>query len=75
MRGPKAALNYLRARERLLGPGTRGAEKASGQEPGGLREQKVYVLVDGFQGWQYTYGEDERLTEGYSKELWQDEDY
>lgn len=35
-------------------------------------EQKVYVLDRGFVGWQEAYGTDERLTEGYRKELWQD---
>ncbi|RFU31112.1 hypothetical protein B7463_g5220, partial [Scytalidium lignicola] len=34
--------------------------------------QKVYVLEGGFVGWQELYGEDERLTEGYSRELWKD---
>ena len=35
-------------------------------------EQTVYVLDRGFVGWQEVYGEDERLTEEYRKELWQD---
>ncbi|TQS34017.1 hypothetical protein Golomagni_05617 [Golovinomyces magnicellulatus] len=35
-------------------------------------EQEVYVLDKGFTGWQEEFGEDERLTEGYRKELWQD---
>jgi len=35
-------------------------------------EQKVYVLENGFQGWQAVYGGDKRLTEGYRKELWSD---
>jgi hypothetical protein len=37
-----------------------------------VKEQKVYVLDRGFVGWQERFGEDERLTEGYSKELWKD---
>lgn len=35
-------------------------------------EQEVYVLDKGFTGWQEEFGTDERLTEGYRKELWQD---
>lgn len=34
--------------------------------------QKVFVLDRGFVGWQEAFGLDERLTEGYSKELWRD---
>lgn len=37
-------------------------------------EQKVYVLQDGFQGWQEKYGEDEMLTEGFRPEIWREED-
>lgn len=36
------------------------------------KEQKVYVLDRGFVGWQEVYGEDERLTEGYVKDIWKD---
>jgi rhodanese-related sulfurtransferase len=36
------------------------------------RTQKVYVLENGFVGWQETYGTDERLTTAYNKELWKD---
>jgi hypothetical protein len=36
------------------------------------KEQKVYVLDRGFMRWQELYGEDERLTEGYVKEIWKD---
>jgi rhodanese-related sulfurtransferase len=38
----------------------------------GTQGQKVYVLDRGFVGWQEAYGEDERLTDGYRKELWKD---
>jgi hypothetical protein len=41
-------------------------------EQEGKKEQKVYVLDKGFVGWQDLYGEDERLTEGYVKEIWKD---
>lgn len=40
----------------------------------GKAEQKVFILDQGFVGWQEKYGEDERLTEGYSKALWMDYD-
>ncbi|KAI9152108.1 phosphatase-like protein [Paramyrothecium foliicola] len=64
-RGPSAALKYLRQRDTLLKTLADGETAA--------RDQKVYVLDHGFTGWQRTYGPDERLTEGYSKELWEDE--
>ncbi|CRK40619.1 hypothetical protein BN1723_004868 [Verticillium longisporum] len=60
-RGPSAALKYLRERDQML----------RRENPAELANQTVYVLDLGFSGWQQTYGEDERLTEGYSKELWQ----
>ncbi|KAI1326125.1 Rhodanese-like protein [Xylariaceae sp. FL0255] len=62
-RGPAAALRYLREREAASGKGNAGGEK---------KKQTVYVLDRGFVGWQEVYGNDERLTEGYRKELWED---
>jgi Cdc25 family phosphatase len=59
-RGPFAALKYLRERDGLLA--------SLGEEP--PAEQEVYLLEQGFTGWQEVYGEDERLTEGFRKELW-----
>ncbi|KAM0248556.1 hypothetical protein ACHAQJ_009405 [Trichoderma viride] len=59
-RGPFAALKYLRERDGLLA--------SLGEEPS--TEQEVYLLEQGFTGWQEVYGEDERLTEGFRKELW-----
>lgn len=56
-RGPSAALRYARERERTLGP-------QSGQT------QEVYVLDGGFVKWQEAYGKDERLTEGYVEDIW-----
>ncbi|KHN99815.1 Rhodanese-like protein [Metarhizium album ARSEF 1941] len=62
-RGPSAALKYLRERDGLLGsPG--GGKKIGTQ-------QEVYVLDRGFVGWQQAYGSDERLTEGYVKDIWE----
>lgn len=63
-RGPGAALRYIREREDNL--------RAQGGTP--KDKQVVYVLDLGFSGWQQTYAEDERLTEGYRKELWGDGD-
>lgn len=61
-RGPSAALRYLRERDEAL--------RALGETP--AEGQTVYVLDRGFSGWQEVYGEDERLTDGYHKELWAD---
>jgi rhodanese-related sulfurtransferase len=60
VRGPSAALKYVRERQRLLG-------KESGNQ-----EQRVCVLEGGFTMWQARYGEDVSLTEGYVKDIWQD---
>ena len=78
-RGPSAALRYLREKERL-DPGKvevveegEGVEK-SGEEETGEREEKaqrVYVLKGGFTEWQEKYGEDQKLTEGYQKDIWE----
>lgn len=94
MRGPGAALRYLRERDRLLGAGAKIAGQAKmkrGDEAGQdaaadedgewedieesdkeRKEQKVYILDEGFTGWVQKYGEDSRLTAGYRKELWKD---
>ncbi|KAK2476355.1 hypothetical protein H9L39_11579, partial [Fusarium oxysporum f. sp. albedinis] len=61
-RGPSAALKYVRERDGLL--------KSMGEDPKGESGQDVFVLDRGFSGWQEVYGEDERLTEGYVKDLW-----
>jgi rhodanese-related sulfurtransferase len=34
--------------------------------------QEVMVLDRGFVGWQEEFGRDERITEGYRKELWEE---
>ncbi|KAI0854701.1 Rhodanese-like protein [Xylaria cubensis] len=67
-RGPSAALRYLRAREADATTDANGKENGSEKK----NKQKVYVLDRGFTGWQEVYGTDERLTEGYRKELWED---
>ncbi len=79
-RGPAAALRYIRERDRLKAAGEGSAPAAAGASGEGVgeegkvegKEQKVYVLDQGFVGWQEVYGTDERLTEGYRKELWED---
>ena len=58
-RGPSAALRYVRERQRLL-----GAQEGKGQE--------IYVLDGGFTMWQAKFGEDEKLTEGYVRDIWMD---
>ncbi|KAF4946407.1 hypothetical protein FGADI_11232 [Fusarium gaditjirri] len=63
LRGPSAALKYLRERDGLL--------KSMGEDPKGESGQDVFVLDRGFSGWQEVYGEDERLTEAYVKDLWE----
>lgn len=59
-RGPSAALRYLR--ERMA---------AADSDKPGQDQQEVLVLDGGFTTWQEKYGPDERLTEGYRKELWE----
>ncbi|KAI0903672.1 Rhodanese-like protein [Ustulina deusta] len=66
-RGPSAALQYLREKEATAS----GSGGAKSTESGEKKAQKVYVLDRGFVGWQEVYGLDERLTEGYRKELWE----
>ncbi|KAK4251370.1 Rhodanese-like domain-containing protein [Corynascus novoguineensis] len=77
-RGPSAALRYLRERERILGaikaaagPSSSAEASDTSDETTAKKEQKVFVLDRGFVGWQEVYGTDERLTEGYRKELWE----
>jgi hypothetical protein len=85
-RGPSAALRYIRERERLLGAKPAGStvgealkKSAAGAKQGDgewedveEKQQKVYVLDRGFVGWQEEYGEDDRLTSAYAKDLWKD---
>jgi rhodanese-related sulfurtransferase len=70
-RGPSAALRYVREREKLVGQVTKAGEGNAEGAKDEDRQQKVYVLERGFQGWQEQYGEDERLTEGYVKDIWE----
>ncbi|KAG5930299.1 hypothetical protein E4U42_002223 [Claviceps africana] len=61
-RGPSAALKYLREKDELL--------RRLGKEGEDAVEQEVLVLDRGFVGWQQTYGNDERLTAEYVKDIW-----
>jgi hypothetical protein len=49
-----------------------GLEDETNAKTSGKQKQRVMVLAGGFTEWQAVYGEDKRLTEGYSKALWED---
>jgi rhodanese-related sulfurtransferase len=72
-RGPSAALKFARALSDKQQK--EGKEKnKSGEGPGSIdagKEPEVCVLEGGFGVWQAKYGEDERLTEGFVKDLWE----
>lgn len=74
-RGPGAALRYLREKERMEASGggelAGGGENEEGKKEGGKKEQKVVVLSGGFTEWQEKYGRDERLTEGWRRDVWE----
>jgi len=72
-RGPSAALRYLRERDKALAKDN--AEKKTEDSQAEEKSQKIYVLQGGFVKWQEKFGEDERLTEGYQKDIWQDNWY
>lgn len=83
-RGPGAALRYLKERERLRG-GVKVAEEGmserqrdregvvegEGGEEG--KEQEVLVLDGGFVKWQERFGRDERLTEDFAADVWEED--
>ncbi|KAJ4422966.1 Cdc25 phosphatase Ibp1 [Gnomoniopsis sp. IMI 355080] len=85
-RGPSAALQYIRAREAEHGAASIAApdgestegKKENGDKGGEGESQKkpvaqhVCVLRGGFSKWQEAHGPDERLTEAYVKDLWED---
>ncbi|KAF3060999.1 Arsenate reductase 2.1 [Daldinia childiae] len=71
-RGPSAALRYLREKEATTSAAKRAKEEKEAKSEGNAaKQQQVYVLDRGFVGWQEVYGPDERLTEAYRKELWE----
>ena len=61
-RGPSAALRYARERAKVL-----KNEKGANED-----HQQVCVLEGGFSMWQAKYGDDEKLTAEYAKDLWMD---
>ena len=71
-RGPSAALRYLREREAQKQQEQQQSGGVAGEDALDIDRQKVYVLDRGFVGWQEVYGPDERLTELWRKELWED---
>lgn len=79
-RGPTAALRYLRERQGKEDKGELpedAIENAHDSKEGGGDDakeaiQEVYVLDKGFVGWQGKYGRDERLTEAYAPDVWED---
>ncbi|KAG8531695.1 uncharacterized protein KY384_003327 [Bacidia gigantensis] len=82
-RGPGAALRYMRERQARgekgeLSGGVMTETKKGGNETVEVSdpkkgEQEVYVLDRGFVGWvQQGYGRDQKLTEGFRKEVWED---
>jgi rhodanese-related sulfurtransferase len=72
-RGPGAALRYLREKERVDGLEKKedAQETGEGAKEGKGKKQKVLVLRGGFEKWQETYGSDEKLTEGWEKDIWE----
>ncbi|PGH04459.1 hypothetical protein AJ80_08512 [Polytolypa hystricis UAMH7299] len=76
-RGPSAALRYIRERERarlLLAAGEGESETEAEGEEGKKqkKEQEIYVLDGGFVKWQEKFGDDEKLTEAYVRDIWLD---
>ena len=69
-RGPSAALKFARALRDKQEKERKAAGKGVG-EAEGKEGPEVCVLEGGFGMWQARYGEDERLTEGFVKDLWE----
>lgn len=82
-RGPSAALRYLREKERLdsdSGVQSKGdvvevseavEKEGKDEEVKEQKKQRVVVLRGGFTEWQEEYGSDEKLTEGWKKDIWE----
>ncbi|KAF8251133.1 Rhodanese-like protein [Wilcoxina mikolae CBS 423.85] len=79
-RGPSAAKKYMRERERMFGLESIAkemkweddGEAKERDETAAVKQQEVFVLDGGFVQWQKKFGNDERLTEKYDKELWEE---
>ncbi|OAA66818.1 Rhodanese-like protein [Niveomyces insectorum RCEF 264] len=65
-----AAAAAATAAEAVKEAATGVSSASTAEASSGRRQQTVYVLDRGFVGWQEIHGEDERLTEGFRKELW-----
>jgi len=72
-RGPRAALMYARAKTREEEKENDGAEMEEGEGDATGKKQEICVLEGGFGQWQARYGTDKRLTEGYVKDIWDNE--
>jgi rhodanese-related sulfurtransferase len=76
-RGPQSALKFARAKEAHEAKEKRAQKEtdkvgdADSQEQEGSSGPEVCVLEGGFGAWQARYGEDEKLTEGYVKDIWE----
>jgi Cdc25 family phosphatase len=74
-RGPSSALRYLREKERLLGKDEGDKQKVYVLDLGFQGWQEKYVRIDASDCLDINsfcrYGEDQELTEGYVKDLWE----
>lgn len=61
VRGPKSTLKFLRSLSQVR----------NDKEIEFFNQLNVWVLKGGFTEWQRHYGEDETVTEGYDKALWE----
>ena len=69
-RGPSSALKFLRRLRLKQEKEGKESEEYKGQSEGN-EGPTVAVLNGGFGAWQARYGEDEKLTEAYVKDLWE----
>ncbi|KAF3929807.1 hypothetical protein ABW19_dt0210610 [Dactylella cylindrospora] len=72
-RGPSAALAYMKERAHIEARkyiSSSDEDELLAQKIQGDDKQQVYVLDGGFADWQEKYGDDERLTENYNREIW-----
>lgn len=58
--------------DKVLASPESGVETGSDLRPPSpeSKEQEVFVLDQGFVGWQEKYGKDQRLTEAYAEDIW-----
>lgn len=71
-RGPMAALKLARAmRDKDEKEGKERGKEGESMSEAKEAPPEVCILEGGFGMWQARYGEDERLTEGFVKDLWE----